>query len=46
MRAANTLARLVPLERKAFNLDFEIDVKDLSDDQIIRILKRAEEEGG
>jgi hypothetical protein len=42
LKAANTLARLVPLERKAFNLDFEIDVKDLSDEQVIRLLERGQ----
>jgi hypothetical protein len=40
LKATFTLARLAPLERKAFNLDDEIDVRDLSDDQIIRLMEQ------
>jgi len=40
-KAACALARLVPLKRRAFNLDLKIDVRDLSDEQLVRLLEQS-----
>jgi AcrR family transcriptional regulator len=45
-KAAQALAKLIPLERQTFNLDASVDPKDLTDEQIIRLLGGTPPAGG
>jgi hypothetical protein len=46
VKLSGVLTKLIALEREAHDLDVRIDPKDLSDEQIIRLLKRATGAGG
>ena len=43
LKTANALARVWPLERRAFSLDYGVNPEDLTDQQILRLWNREQE---